>query len=35
LIDASSVDAALNVFCQHLPNMVDQASKNGRLQSSS
>jgi hypothetical protein len=35
LIDASSVDAALNMFCQHLANLVDRASKNGRLQSSS
>jgi uncharacterized protein YidB (DUF937 family) len=29
------VDAALNMLSQHLPNVIDQASKNGRLQSSS
>ena len=26
------VDAALNMLAQHLPNVVDQASKNGQLQ---
>lgn len=26
------VDAALNMLSQHLPNVVDQASKNGQLQ---
>ena len=25
------VDAALNMLAQHLPNVVDQASKNGQL----
>jgi uncharacterized protein YidB (DUF937 family) len=29
------VDAALNMLSEHLPNVIDQASKNGRLQSSS
>jgi uncharacterized protein YidB (DUF937 family) len=29
------VDAALNMLAQHLPNVVDQASKNGELQPSS
>lgn len=28
------VDAALNMLAQHLPGVVDQASKNGQLQSS-
>ena len=28
------VDAALNMLAQHLPNVVDQASKNGQLQTS-
>lgn len=28
------VDAALNMLAQHLPSVVDQASKNGQLQSS-
>lgn len=26
------VDAALNMLSEHLPNVVDQASKNGQLQ---
>jgi uncharacterized protein YidB (DUF937 family) len=26
------VDAALSMLAQHLPNVVDQASKNGQLQ---
>jgi uncharacterized protein YidB (DUF937 family) len=26
------VDAALNMLAEHLPNVVDQASKNGQLQ---
>jgi uncharacterized protein YidB (DUF937 family) len=25
------VDAALNMLAQHLPNAVDQASKNGQM----
>jgi len=29
------VDAALNMLAEHLPNVVDQASKNGQLQASS
>jgi uncharacterized protein YidB (DUF937 family) len=29
------VDAALNMLSQHLPNVVDQASKNGQLNPSS
>jgi uncharacterized protein YidB (DUF937 family) len=29
------VDAAMNMLAQHLPNVVDQASKNGQLQPSS
>lgn len=29
------VDAALNMLSQHLPSVVDQASKNGQLQPSS
>jgi uncharacterized protein YidB (DUF937 family) len=29
------VDAALNMLAQHLPNVVDQASKNGQMQPSS
>jgi uncharacterized protein YidB (DUF937 family) len=29
------VDAALKLLSQHLPNVVDQASKNGQLQASS
>jgi uncharacterized protein YidB (DUF937 family) len=29
------VDAALNLLSQHLPNVIDQASKNGQLQASS
>jgi uncharacterized protein YidB (DUF937 family) len=29
------VDAAMNMLAQHLPNTVDQASKNGQLQPSS
>lgn len=29
------VDAALNMLAQHLPNVVDQASKDGQLQPSS
>jgi len=28
------VDAALNMLAQHLPDLVDQASKNGQLQPS-
>lgn len=28
------VDAALNMLAQHLPGVVDQASKNGQMQSS-
>jgi uncharacterized protein YidB (DUF937 family) len=28
------VDAAMNMLAQHLPNTVDQASKNGQLQPS-
>lgn len=26
------VDAAMNMLAQHLPNVVDQASKNGQMQ---
>jgi uncharacterized protein YidB (DUF937 family) len=29
------VDAVLNLLSQHLPNVVDQASKNGQLQAGS
>lgn len=29
------VDAALNMLAEHLPNVVDQASKNGQLQPTS
>jgi uncharacterized protein YidB (DUF937 family) len=29
------VDAALNLLSQHLPGVIDQASKNGQLQPSS
>jgi uncharacterized protein YidB (DUF937 family) len=29
------VDAALNLLSQHLPNVIDQASKNGQLQARS
>jgi uncharacterized protein YidB (DUF937 family) len=29
------VDAAMTMLAQHLPNVVDQASKNGQLQPSS
>lgn len=29
------VDAAMNMLAQHLPNTVDQASKNGQLQPTS
>jgi uncharacterized protein YidB (DUF937 family) len=28
------VDAALNMLSEHLPNVIDQASKNGQLQPS-
>jgi len=30
LIDGSSVDAALDMFCKHLTNVVDQASTRHR-----
>jgi uncharacterized protein YidB (DUF937 family) len=29
------VDAALNLLSQHLPGVIDQASKNGQLQARS